>query len=503
MVDAGVELEAERRAMQQRLQRSARDAWDPVDVAHLKEGMAPTSSGVPLKHVYGSDFPYRESPRFFPLELDGVDAAISFGAGGFSNVWGSAVLPYADRDLDRWPLRSADLARHYAAILRFMPISAVHDDLASAFPVYADDPTALEPSAQARALLDDLARRRDALHADGITFGQSRIAVAARGERGACRYCGMCMYGCPDELIYNASSTLARLQRHPDFTYARGVVVERVTEERSRARIHARRLADGDATRVDGERVFLACGPIATTRILLESLELHDHPVELQDSQYFMIPLLRFAGERAVQTRAMHALAQLFVEIESERVSPNTVHLQIYGYNDLYDATFRRMLGRAHRLLRLPVEQIVNRLLLIQGYLHSDESPRIAVTLGRARNGRPASLRLTGVAPARPVSEAIGRIARVLREHRGAFRALPIMRMATVAHPGRGFHTGGSFPMVAGLPGATESDILGRPGGLTRVHAVDSTVFPSVPATTITFTVMANAHRIGTEAAAA
>jgi hypothetical protein len=77
------------------------------------------------------------------------------------------------------------------------------------------------------------------------------------------------------------------------------------------------------------------------------------------------------------------------------------------------------------------------------------------------------------------------------------------MRMATIAHPGRGFHTGGSFPMEAGAPGATQSDMLGRPGGFTRVHAVDSTVFPSVPATTITFTVMANAHRIGTEAAAA
>ena len=51
-------------------------------------------------------------------------------------------------------------------------------------------------------------------------------------------------------------------------------------------------------------------------------------------------------------------------------------------------------------------------------------------------------------------------------------------------------------------PGAFESDCLGRPHGWTRVHAVDATVLPSVPATTITFSVMANAHRIGWEAAA-
>jgi choline dehydrogenase-like flavoprotein len=46
-------------------------------------------------------------------------------------------------------------------------------------------------------------------------------------------------------------------------------------------------------------------------------------------------------------------------------------------------------------------------------------------------------------------------------------------------------------------PSAGETDIYGRPAGLARVHAVDSTIFPSVAATTITLTAMANAYRIG------
>ena len=45
-------------------------------------------------------------------------------------------------------------------------------------------------------------------------------------------------------------------------------------------------------------------------------------------------------------------------------------------------------------------------------------------------------------------------------------------------------------------------DLLGRLSGWQRVHAVDATVFPSLPATTITLSVMANAHRIGWETAA-
>ena len=45
-------------------------------------------------------------------------------------------------------------------------------------------------------------------------------------------------------------------------------------------------------------------------------------------------------------------------------------------------------------------------------------------------------------------------------------------------------------------PSEFETDELGRPYGFERVHVVDSSVFPTVPATTITLSIMANAHRI-------
>jgi len=45
-------------------------------------------------------------------------------------------------------------------------------------------------------------------------------------------------------------------------------------------------------------------------------------------------------------------------------------------------------------------------------------------------------------------------------------------------------------------PGNFQSDLLGRPTGFSRVHVVDASVFPSVPAPTITLTAMANAQRI-------
>jgi len=63
---------------------------------------------------------------------------------------------------------------------------------------------------------------------------------------------------------------------------------------------------------------------------------------------------------------------------------------------------------------------------------------------------------------------------------------------------GSGVHYGGTIPMSK-TPTQFESDIFGKPYGLLNIHAVDSTIFPSIPATPITFPIMANAYRIATE----
>jgi len=142
----------------------------------------------------------------------------------------------------------------------------------------------------------------------------------------------------------------------------------------------------------------------------------------------------------------------------------------------------------------------LGRLLLIQGYLHSDLSARIRIVLNRGTGGASPRLDLTGE-PNPQTGPALSALRRRLWAERGALKAVPIAQMLRVGLPGRGFHTGGTFPMQAN-PDPFEVDVLGRPNGFTRVHVVDASVFPSLPATTITLSVMANAHRIGTAAIA-
>jgi choline dehydrogenase-like flavoprotein len=138
-------------------------------------------------------------------------------------------------------------------------------------------------------------------------------------------------------------------------------------------------------------------------------------------------------------------------------------------------------------------------LLVVQGFLHSHDSGSLRLTLRKNAAGE-ARLQVDP----QPSKRALwGSIKAGLKLVANAFSlgGLPVVPAIQFAEPGRSYHSGGTFPMRKN-PGKFETDILGQPTGLERVHLLDASVFPSIPATTITLTVMANAHRIATQVAA-
>jgi choline dehydrogenase-like flavoprotein len=75
----------------------------------------------------------------------------------------------------------------------------------------------------------------------------------------------------------------------------------------------------------------------------------------------------------------------------------------------------------------------------------------------------------------------------------------PLVPMLRLSAAGKSYHWGGSFPHAADRTNTHSSDRLGRVGSWERIHLVDASVFPTVPAMTFGLTVMANAHRIASE----
>jgi choline dehydrogenase-like flavoprotein len=501
MLDGGSRLEPDRAEFAATLAGLPPEAWSADQRQTLMAGTQAQGKEMPQKLLFGSDYPYRGGDQENGVSVNDTGLQASLAVGGLSTVWGAAMLPYADRDLDGWPLGLAQLEPHYKAVLDRIPLSAIDDDLSELLPLLASAPAAVRRSRQAELMRESLTRNRSALRQRGIVFGQARVGIRAASDSSenaaghGCVYCGMCMQGCPYGYIYSAEHTLEALKRHPGFSYRSDAVVSSVEEHAAQVAVRGHDRGTGQPLELGAERVLLATGVIPTTGILLRSIGAYDKVVTAKDSQHFMLPLVLAKDAGNVREERLHALSQLFIEILDEDVSPYTVHLQIYSYSNILANAVRGMLGPLAGPLDFLARRAEARLLVVQGYLHSAESGTIAMAL----RGTPGSDRLALTSQPSPHTKTVlRRVVRKLLGNATRLGAVPLPMLLKTSPIGRGFHTGGTFPMRE-RPEGLETDVLGRPAGFERVSAVDATVLPTIPATTITLTVMANAHRIASE----
>ena len=172
------------------------------------------------------------------------------------------------------------------------------------------------------------------------------------------------------------------------------------------------------------------------------------------------------------------------------------MHAQLYTYSDQFAPDIGRRFGPLAGIARPLIEMLSRRLIVAQTFLHSDSSPSIGIRIdgpaGKERLAFKAQPNDRTAAVMEKVTERLAKAARLA----GMIALTPLARLNPL---GSSFHCGGTFPMREN-PKAGETDVLGRPAGLSRVHLIDASVFPSIPASTITFSAMANAHRIATQA---
>lgn len=492
ILDAGDKIERGKMDVFDTLASSEPAYWSP-ELTRRARGAFPVGiKHVPLKPAYGSLFPYALDDPDLPITCLNADTLPSLARGGLSNSWGASILPFHQRDIEDWPISLDELVPHYKAVLRFVPIAAEYDELANIFPLYTESPDTLRRSSQTRTLLSRMRRHTDALMTAGFTIGASRLAVIASMENPhRCRYSGMCLYGCPYGSIYNASDTLEALVRDGKVEYRGGIYVDRLTEANGSVTIDFhRRRRPAEKGRLAATRVFVACGSISSTRLMLDSMGRGQTTCRLGDSQYFMVPMLTSRAAPISTATQGNTLAQIFVELNHERISKHTIHMQLYGYNDLMLSALTKQFPFAADKLERALRPLLGRLVAIQGYLHSAESP--GITLHRKAD------RMSVVGDGETIGAvSVKRLIRHLTANRHLLGMMPIARLAQIGRPGKSNHLGSSLPMRH-APTRMETDTLGRLSGWDRVHIVDASILPSIPATTVTISVMANAHRIAT-----
>ncbi len=498
VIDVGHRLEPVLEGAVQRLGAREMVDWDDADVDLVRT--QPTGAkvrGLPEKRAYGSDFPFRNVGQ-----LDGVravgevnDAVISAAYGGLSNVWGSQVMPFTPATFARWPVDADAMRTHYRRILEEIPFAGEEDALARRFPLDGDAAPLPTLAPRAQRVVDAAARHDAALERMGVLVGRARLAF----DSSACVRCGLCMTGCPYGLIYSSSQTFDRLRGSGRIEYRGGLLSLHVDQEGERPHVLARELGTNSVHRFEADRVFVACGAMGTTRLVLGSLRLFGQDVELGESAQFVLPMVSAGPTPDPRRRTEFTLNQFNMAVATDEEWLDVAQIHFYPHNPAIVEGLPAPLRTAAAAPLLGA--VLRRTTVGLGYLPSWASPVLRARVDPPTGaGTLPGLTLSGDVAHAARNPMFRRVATAMVRAAPRLDLWPVLPLAFFAAGGKSYHFGGSFPhRSSGADGPLTTDRLGRLDRWSNVHLVDASVFPSVPATTFTLTIMANAHRIGTE----
>ncbi|QDM17955.1 GMC oxidoreductase [Tardiphaga sp. vice278] len=426
------------------------------------------------------------------VETDNFASVGSLASGGLSNAWGAGVSRFDTGELADFPLPAQALTPGYEAVARRIGISGRSvDDLSDYFGLdeTSDAPPPLDPICA--KIFDRYGRKRAGMSQLGLRMGMARLALLTqdKGNRLGCDHSGLCLWGCARRAIYSARYDLEMLRQRLNLTHQTGFVVDQLARTPDGWDIRTVERGTGRPHTVQGKKVVLAAGTIASSAIALRSLGLVNHPVRLlsNPTAAFVLILPEQIGRHVVPG---HNMAQLMASIEGPS-ELGTVHCGLFAATYLPAREFvtRFPLGRATAIelwrMLMPAATVGN--CFLPGG-HSAHSLTLLPDGGiRIQGGAHDSLQPTLARLGRQLAQTFRKIGAILPP--GGF--MP-------GAPGSDIHYAGTLPMTAnGPPGTSRPD--GELVGLPGVYIADAAALPVLPAKPHTLTMMANAHRIGTE----
>ena len=427
------------------------------------------------------------SETFFPLE--------SLAVGGLASAWGAGCPPFDDADLTDMPMSRADLEPHYASVAERIGISGAEDDLLPFFGPLPGMLPAVRHDLNAESILDHYQSARHRLQRAGFHLGQPRLAMLSRDYRGrrATSYHDMDFWSDAGRSVYRPRWTLEELIRFDRFEYRDGLLVGKFTEDGGVVHVTARRLRDNTVETHTARALILAAGTLGSARIALRSMGAYDRAVPLVCNPHTYAPMINLHRLGASGDDARHSQAQACVVFRDPADGHVTVG-HVYSYRSLLAFKLLRESPLAHREgVRVVRELMPSLAILLLQHADTPSSEKRCV-LRRAPDGGPDVLEIHyALAP-----EERRRADLVERHILRHFRLLGCycIRRVRAGHAAS-VHYAGTLPMTD-----RGTDLTTTPDGRLRptrgVYVADGSVFPHLPSKGLTFTMMANANRIGT-----
>jgi choline dehydrogenase-like flavoprotein len=468
------------------------DDFEGIGFGHVGAGAQLTP---PRQYVF------RDADRLQPTSSSTFFPLHSLAEGGLGGAWGAGSPPFSEVDLAGLPISYGELAAHYETVAERIGISGARDDLLPFLgaQVAMQPPVAIDSNGE--SILRRYAKHRRALQRDGLYLGHPRLAMLSRPHRGrdANRGWDMDFWSDEGKSVYRPRWTLDELRRSPGFSFvARRLVRSFAERPDGDVTVDATDLDTGATESHRARAVVLAAGTLGTTRIALRSLRAYHRRVPLVCNPHAYVALLNLDLLGRSVRDARHSMAQVcIVHAPGGPSHPFTIG-HVYSYRSL-------MLFRLIKDSPLPFPESLE--------VMRDLSPSFGVLILQ-HGDRPTPAKHCALVPRTGGEDQLaieyGLSAQEQQDHEDVERAvarglrrLRCIRLRTI-RPGHAasVHYAGTLPMSARDDELT-TDRDGRLARTRGVYVADGSVFPSLPSKGLTFTMMANADRIGSRLARA
>lgn len=412
----------------------------------------------------------------------------SLATGGLSNVWGCGVARYSATEIASFPFPASELELSYAKVSKRMGISGkANDDMSDYF--------GLDECAQPPVQMDMLHTRlsqhystqRKKLNLQGFRLGRSRVAALSEdlSDRQACNLSGNCLWGCRRHSLYSAADDLPELRKHKNFSELSGFVVDGLSHLDGCWAVEGQTTSDGERKSISANKIVMAAGTLATTRIVLKALN-HRRPVPLLScpTAAFLLWLPKLLG---AQRLPGFGLGQLSYAL--------ALHDNVTAFGSTFSTTGIPLSEFARHV---PLRRRYG-LDLLRGLLSSCVVGNVFLpgnlTAAEARLREDGSLIVSGNYK-HEVRPLMDEASRKLRKAYWSLGAMLLPGSFTVGRPGGDIHYAGTLPMQKS-PASGETSKSGAVAGLEGVYVVDGASLPVLSEKSHTLTIMANADRIG------
>lgn len=438
----------------------------------------------------------RDSNELTPIDSEAFFPFASLAMGGMASGWGAGAMAYSREELKGFPVSYGDLLPHYEAVAERIGVSGEVDDL---YPFDGELKAMFPPlhiDRNAQSILNRYEAGRSEFNAAGLFLGKTRLAALSREfrGRGPDRYLDMSFWADTDQSVWRPRYTLEEMKGYSNFEYRPRILVAGFKElENGGVEVTGRNVETGKTESHRAKKVIVAAGVLGTARIVLRSLNRYEVKVPFVCNPYTYYPMINIGMLGSPPSDRAHSLAQLCAVYLPPTPGRAPVHGRVHSFRSLLNFKIIKEMPIPYREAMRVMKTLLTALTIVALDHEDRPGPGKYCRLKPGAEGGPDRLEIVYAIDDAVRREQIALEKNIIR----LFRRLGCYALKRV-WPGYGasLHYGGTFPMTLENRDLTVT-VDGLLRGTRSVYLADASVFPFLPAKGMTFTMMANADRIG------